>query len=134
MFEDVYLQKLCEILLFEVAKRHCFVIEDVEVAFNHVHVIAQLRPSVSPARAIQLMKGFTSKLLFVEAEKKLRKHYWKEKGKRSIWGAGKFMASVGHITLDTAKDYVRNHKAHHAKFQTKPQNPHLSRLGRVNFF
>ncbi|MCF8013958.1 transposase, partial [Candidatus Woesearchaeota archaeon] len=31
------------------------------------------------------------------------------------WTKGKFAGSVGHITLDVAKEYVKNQEAHHAK-------------------
>ena len=115
VFEDPELQKLCEVFLHEAAKRHRFELDELEVAPDHVHIIARLRPSMSPAQAVQLMKGYTALLLFKVAEAKLKKWYWQEPGKRSLWGAGKFMASVGHITLEVAKDYVRNHETHHAE-------------------
>ena len=131
VFEDVGLQKLCEIFLHEVEKRHSFVIEELEVASDHVHVIAKLRPSMSPSQAVQLMKGYTARMLFLAEPEKLRRFYWEEPGKRSLWGAGKFMGSVGHITLEVAKDYVKNHEAHHAKKLVVIKNPHPSGLGSV---
>ena len=114
-FEDPELQKLCAVFLHEVAKRYRFAIEDLEVAPDHVHVIASLRPSMSPAKAVQLLKGYSALLLFKECEEKLKKFYWLEPGKRSLWGAGKFMGSVGHITLEVAKEYVKNHETHYAE-------------------
>ena len=133
VFEDVELQKLCEIFLYETAKRHNFVIENLEVAADHVHVIARLRPRMSPSYAVQLMKGCTALLLFKIAEEKLEEFYWREPGKRSLWGAGKFMGSIGHITLETAKEYVKNHEAHHAEaFTSIIGNPHHLWLGRMS--
>lgn len=129
VFEDDGLKKLCEVFLGEAAKRHRFVIEDFEVAPDHVHVIAKLRPSMSPAEAVQLLKGYSARMLFMAAEAKLTRFYWKRKGKRSLWGAGKFIASVGHITLEKAKDYVKNHETHHAK-SPHHQNPQPSGWGR----
>ena len=115
VFEDSSLQKLCEIFLEEAAQRYAFAIEEKEVALDHVHVIAKLRPSMSPSEAVGLMKGYTARMLFKAEPEKLRRHYWKQEGKRSLWGAGKFMGSVGHITLEVAKAYVKNHEARHAK-------------------
>lgn len=64
VFEDKELQKLCVILLYEAAKRHRLQIEELEVASDHVHVIVKLRPSMSPAKAVQLLKGYSAFLLF----------------------------------------------------------------------
>ena len=115
VFRNVKLQKLCEIFIHEAAKRHRFEIIDFEVATNHVHVIAKLRPSMSPASALQSLKGYTSRLLFMAEEERLKAFYSRDIEKRSLWGKGKFAASIGHITLDVAKEYIRNHKAHDAK-------------------
>lgn len=124
VFEDVGLQKLCEIFLHEAAKRYGFAIEELEVAEDHVHVIVRLRPSMSPAQAVQFMKGYTARMLFLAEPEKLKKFYWEKPGKRSLWGDGKFVGSVGHITLDIAKDYVKNHEARHAKKSSYQKNPH----------
>ena len=123
VFSDSRLKKLCGIFLEETAKRHRFEIEEYEIDVDHVHVIAKLRPSMNPARTIQLLKGYTARMLFIAEEQSLKSFYWKEKGKRSLWSDGKFMASVGHITLDKAKDYVKNHQAYDAKDLLSRESP-----------
>ena len=115
VFSNSTLQKLCEIFLHEAAKRYRFEIEELEVASDHIHVIAKLRPSMSPSHAVQLMKGYTSRMLFRAEEERLKAFYWREARVRSLWSEGKFIASVGHITLEKAKEYVKNHEAHGAK-------------------
>ena len=129
VFRVEQLQKLCVIFLHEAARRYRFGIEELEVAEDHVHVIASLRPSMSAARAVQLMKGYLSHMLFKVEEQRLKSFYWRDAKKRSLWSDGKFMASVGHITLEKAKDYVKNHKAHDAKLFFI-RNPHHLWLGR----
>lgn len=132
VFDDTYLQKLCEIFLHEIAKRHNFATEEMEVASDHVHVIAKLRPSMSPSQAVQLMKGYTARMLFMAAPEKLTRIYWGELGKRSLWGSGKFIGSVGHITLQVAKEYVSQHEARHAKNLLQESPPF--RVGERQFF
>ena len=133
VFADSKLQKLCGIFLHEIAKRHNFEIEELEVDVDHVHVIAKLRPSMSPAKAVQLMKGYTGRMLFLAEEQRLKSFYWRKSGKRSLWGNGKFISSVGHITLEKAKDYVKNHEAYDAK-HFFAGNPHHLWLGRMSSF
>lgn len=130
VFNDSTLKKLCEVAFEEAAHRYNFRLEEYEIQPEHVHVLVHLRPSMSPAEAVRLLKGYSSRLLFVAAEDKLKKFYWLPSTKRSLWGDGKFIASVGHITLAKAKEYVENQKAHHAKFIN--ENPHHLWLGSFN--
>jgi putative transposase len=130
VFNDQKLKNLCTILLHESAKRHRFELEEVEVQPDHVHVLAKLRPSLSPSRAINLMKGYTSRLLFMLEESMLRKFYKPNSRERSLWSDGKFIGSVGHITLEKAKEYLQRQEAHHAEFL---ENPHPLGLGRIKY-
>ncbi len=132
LFADPELQKLCVVFLHEAAKRHGFAIEELEVDADHVHVVASLRPSMNPARVVQLLKGSSSRLLFLAAENKLQEFYWNDKGHRSVWGAGKFMGSVGHITLEAAKEYVKTHHAKAAASRTVESPPFM--VGEVQFY
>ena len=133
VFSNAKLQKLCEIFLQEAARRYRFEIEEMEVATDHVHVIAKLRPSMSPAKAVQLMKGYSSRMLFMAEEERLNSFYWRSAKKRSLWGDGKFMGSVGHITLEKAKEYVKNHETHDAKSLLIKESPPFMVGEEVNF-
>ena len=73
------------------------------------------------SRAVNLMKGYTSRLLFMLEEKKIGNWYKSTGKERSLWGDGKFYGSVGHITLEKAKEYMKKQESHHAKFL---KNPH----------
>src|SRR3989338_5193581 len=120
VFSDLKLKNLCIILLYESAKRHNFELEEVEVQQDHVHVLEKLRPSLSPSKAMQLLKGYTSRVLFLLEEQKLTRWYKPSAKERSLWSDGKFMGSVGHITLERAKEYMKNQEAHHAKSKESP--------------
>ena len=123
VFSDVRLQKLCEIFLLEAVRRYKFEIDELEVAPDHVHVIAKLRPSMSPSKAVMLMKGYSSRMLFMANEQQLNNFYWRDAQSRSLWGDGKFIGSVGHITLETAKEYVRKHETYDAKHSSDRESP-----------
>ena len=107
IFGNLEYKNLCTILLYESAKRHNFTILDCEVDKDHVHVVASLPLTMTPVDVVHHMKGYTSKCLF-RLLPKLRNIYFAG----HIWSPGKFIGSVGHITLERAKEYL---EAHHAK-------------------
>src|SRR3989338_2629945 len=115
VFSDNYLKNLCMILLYRSGRRHRFEIEEAEVQSDQVHVLVKLRPSMSISRAVNLMKGYTSRLLFMLEGEKLGSWYNSTGRGRSLCGDGKFYGSVGHITLEKAKEYMKKQEAHHAK-------------------
>ena len=107
IFGSVERRNLCKILLSEVASKHNIDVFDSEVDSDHVHVIASLPLTMTPVYAVQILKGMTAKGLFAEYPQ-LRILYKKD----HLWSPGKFIGSIGHITLDKAKEYL---EAHHAK-------------------
>ena len=131
MFSDEKLKNLLLILLAESSKRFRFQILDLKIQPEHVHALVALRPSMSPSVALQAMKGYSSRLLFLLEEEKLFRWYGKSTQERSLWGDGKFMGSVGHTTLEKAKEYMQKQEAHHAKKSIKG-NPHPLGLGRTS--
>lgn len=110
IFYNLEYRNLCKIFLYECAKRHNFTIFDCEVDIDHVHVIASLPLTMTPSNAAKLLKGNTARGMFKEIP-----HLSTIYRKRHLWSPGKFIGSVGHITLDKAKEYL---KAHHAKLPT----------------
>jgi putative transposase len=94
-------------LLHEAAKRYNFELLDCEVDVDHVHVVVSLPLTMRPTVAVNYLKGYTAKCLFKQFPR-LRKYY----KKAHLWSPGKFMGSVGHITLEKANQYL---EAHHAK-------------------
>ena len=67
--------------------------------------------TMPPTKALQLLKGYSAKILFV-----LVPNFRKRYKKGHFWSQEKFAASVGHITLEKAKQYL---EAHHAKTTTR---------------
>jgi len=72
-------------------------------ASDHVHVLLSLPATLSVAKAMQLLKGNSSKWIR-ETFPKMRSFAWQE-------GYGAF--SVGVSGVDATVAYIRNHAAHH---------------------
>ncbi|MBI5390225.1 transposase [Candidatus Woesearchaeota archaeon] len=66
--------------------------------------------TLAPIDAVQILKSVSARIIFV-----LRPRLHLRYPKGSLWSRGNFAISVGNITLEKAKEYVRNQKAHHAK-------------------
>ena len=106
VFKREYIKNLCLVAISESAKRHRIKIMEMEVDLDHIHVIASLPMTMTPSKALNLMKGFSAFLLF-----RLVPNLGLRYPKRHLWSKGKFMASIGHITLENAKKYLEDHHA-----------------------
>jgi putative transposase len=90
------------------ASEHKIKILEIEVMENHVHIVAGLPGTMSPSRAMQLLKG-RSAFLFFKMHPKARLRY----PKGHLWSKGKFWASVGFVQVEQVREYVRNQLLHH---------------------
>src|SRR3989338_5132083 len=104
IFKQEYIKNLCLTSVQEAAKRHNIEILEIEADIDNIHIIASIPLTMAPSKALNLIKGFSAYLLF-RLVPNLRKRY--KKG--HLWSKGKFMASVGHITLENAKKYLEEH-------------------------
>ena len=114
LFKSEYHKNICVIALDEAAKKANVVLLEREVEPEHVHLVIELPLTVAPTDAVGKLKSFSAKIIFALIPN-LRLRY----PKGHLWSTGKFVISVGNITLEKAKEYVRNQKAHHAKHTTK---------------
>jgi len=110
VFKSKYNKNICVIALEEAAKKSKLVILESEVQPEHVHMIVEIPLTVSPLDAVRKLKSISAKIIFALIPK-LRLRY----PKNALWSSGKFAISVGNITLEKAKEYVKNQAAHHAK-------------------
>ena len=91
------------------ASKHKIEIIELNIQPDHVHCVVGINLSMSPAYALQILKGVSARLFF-KNNPKARLRY----PKGHLWSPGKFAASVGFIQLDVAMGHVRNQDEHHA--------------------
>jgi len=112
IFKSEYHKSICMIALEEAAKKIGVVLLEREAEPEHVHLIVELPLTIAPSVAVGQLKSISARIIFAQIPA-FRLRY----PKGALWSAGKFAISVGHITLEKAKEYVKNQKAHHAKKQ-----------------
>ena len=90
-------------LLRECAEINAWEIQELKIQIDHVHLVIQLPPSVSVSKAVQLLKGISSKMLRTELPE-IKKFLWGN----DFWADGYFSETFGHCSEETILNYVRN--------------------------
>ncbi len=75
---------------------------EVEVMPDHVHLLAEVPPSVPLSRFMQMVKGCSSRLL--------RQEFGHLRRMRTLWTRPWFVSTVGGAPLSVVKAYVENQK------------------------
>ena len=104
---DGKLKTFCKIAIEESCKRHKIEIIILQVLDDHVHMILDCPRTICDAKLVQLIKGFSSYLLF-RIYPSIKSEYWGG----AFWSAGYFLCSVG-ADFDAVFDYVKNQELHH---------------------
>ena len=102
IFCDRRVKKDCELILLNICMEQGYIIHAIEIVEDHVHLFLEFRQSISLSKVVQYLKGTSSHRLF-ELHPELKKRYW---GGR-LWSGGKFFRSVGNVTADTIKHYIK---------------------------
>jgi putative transposase len=105
MFKQEENKKLCEEVLHTIAKRHKIEITELCVMPDHIHTVVGLPPTMSVSKALQLLKGASSRELF-----KRKPHFKCRYPKGHFWSPGKFYRSVGDADAETVIQYVHDHR------------------------
>ena len=92
-----------EKLLKECADVNGWEIQELNIQSDHVHLMIQLPPSISVSRAVQLLKGISSKTIREELPQ-VRKMLW---GK-DFWADGYFSETVGTVSEERIRNYIKN--------------------------
>ena len=115
MFKKKENKKLCEDVLHEVAKRHGIEITELSVLPDHIHTVVGIPPTMSVSKALQLLKGASSRELF-----KRKPHFRCRYPKGHLWSPGKFYRSVGDADTETILHYVRDQRLQQTRLDVFP--------------
>ena len=100
--QDKY-KKLCEDAIKMMAEKHHIMIRELGVMPEHVHVSCELPPQMSQSKALQLLKGGSSYILFRQQDK-FRLRY----PRGHFWSPGAYAGTCGETTVETVDNYVKN--------------------------
>ena len=108
MFRKQEYKNLITACIRRAATLHGIKIIELNVQPAHIHCVVGISLKMSPAQALQYLKGVSSRLFFLHHERAQLRY-----PRRHLWSPGKFASSLGFIQVETAKAYVRNQDVRH---------------------
>ena len=108
MMRKEILKIYCKVAIEEACKRYKIEIIILKVLPEHAHMIVDCPRTMSDSKLMNLLKGFSSYLLFRICPN-LRKRY----PKGHFWNGGYFCDSVGVSDFEQAYSYIENQEEHH---------------------
>jgi len=108
IFNNEQIKKDCELILNKICTEQHYKLHAIEVVEDHVHLFVEIHPSNSLSEVVQYLKGGSSYRLF-KLHPELKKRYWNG----NLWSGGKFYRSVGNVTADTIKHYIKESQKKH---------------------
>ena len=108
MFSKFKYKNLIEACIRKSAHEHGIEIKEINVMPEHLHCIVKLPLTMTPSKALQLLKGRSAYLFFV-AHPKARLRY----PKGHLWSRGKFATSIGYSDIATTTSYIQHQEEHH---------------------
>jgi putative transposase len=91
-------------LILEKQSAYGYEVLAMEVMPDHVHLLLDVDPRIGIHKIVGQIKGWTSRAIGQEFPFVKRKV-------PSLWTRSKFMATVGTVSLEVAKQYIANQKA-----------------------
>ena len=108
MFRKWKYKKLIESCIRRAASMHEIKWIELNVQPEHIQGTAAIPMTMTPVKALHLLKGISSRLFFLNHEKAGLRY-----PKHHLWSRGKFAASLGFVQVDYVNEYVKNQDKHH---------------------
>jgi putative transposase len=105
MFRGQEHKNLFEQILKTIAFWHNITLIEIAIMPDHVHLVVSLPPTMSVSKALNLLKGASSRELF-QQKPDFRKRYHRG----HFWSPGKFYRTTGDADLPTVINYVKEQR------------------------
>lgn len=92
-------------MMYDISKKHDFEIKEMEVDKDHIHMIIESVPKISPLQIVRVLKQQSTIQMWRKYSKELKKHYWAE---NTFWTYGYFCSTIGEVSSKTLKHYIQN--------------------------
>lgn len=123
VFENRYSREVAEAAIKFAARRHGIQIHELKVMPDHVHLFAEIPPTMNVSRALQLLKGCSARYFFKWCSR--WKAFFSSDGKKPahLWSPGKFYRSVGSVSAEVVQNYIAHSNKWDFDYLDKFQKP-----------
>ena len=90
-------------LFYECSEVNGWQVEELNIQEDHVHMLVQLRSNTSVSRAMQMIKGGSSRVIREEFPD-LKEFLWGD----SFWADGYFAETCGKLNENAIREYIKN--------------------------
>lgn len=91
--------------MISISQKYDFTILEIEVDKNHIYLLIESKPKVSPLMIVRALKQQTTIKLWNKFSDKLCKYFWKE---RTFFTDGYFVSTIGEVSVETLRKYIQN--------------------------
>jgi putative transposase len=92
-------------IMLGISSKYDFNIMEMEVDGDHIHMMIDTEPKLSPLQIVRVLKQQSTFLIWQDNNEFLRKLFWKEK---TFWTDGYFVSTIGEVSSETLKHYIQN--------------------------
>ncbi len=92
-------------IIMDIAAESDFTIETMEVDVDHIHMLINSVPKLSPLSIVKRLKSISTHRIWINNSTYLSKHFWKE---HTFWSDGYFVASIGNASQETVRQYIES--------------------------
>ena len=92
-------------IMYDISKRYDFDIKEMEVDKDHIHMMIESVPKISPLQIVRVLKQQSTIQMWRRYSSELKKQYWKE---NTFWTDGYFCSTIGEVSSKTLKHYIQN--------------------------
>lgn len=99
------IEKVLKQIFFDIAKDKGFIIKEMEIMPDHVHVFVSAHPKIPVGYIYKMLKGISARKLFVQFPE-ITKKLWNGK----LWNPSTYVETIGHISEKTVRQYINDQK------------------------
>ncbi len=108
VFAHPWVRSICEDAFKEVAQSYNFVIYEMNVQPDHIHLFVEVPSTISVSKTMQLFKGISARRIFQKCTKWKKFFTYDGQKPARLWSPGKFFRSVGCVKADVIANYIAN--------------------------
>ena len=82
-------------IMFDISKKYDFVIKEMEVDKDHIHLMIESEPKVSPLMIVRVLKQQSTKRIWGDYNSQMKTYFWHE---NTFWTDGYFVSTIGEVS------------------------------------